>query len=372
MSEIVTLVEVESYDSRPAAAGRDERRYLCCLSASCRQKPRDAAHRSLCVNVRTGAFFCHRCDARGKLKEFWEQCETKRLTKRQKAKSALNTRFAIAPDPEPRERQPPEKLEQLQTRMANWRAEFLNSPAEMYLIGRGILPETASEFGCGYAARWEHWENEHGKWRLAGTDQRVVFPITGKTGELVAVQARAIDKNFCGAEKLTRGDKSLGIFQPPAVFSKKPVAICEGPVDALALAACGVAAIAMMGTNFPDWLALKLGFKAVLLATDADEAGDQAAAKLDGELTARGARTLRLSPRTAKDWAEALEKIGIEKLTERLASFGSTADDELRVNAAWLWHKANRDEAARFAARLIENGECREWLLTKFAEQKPV
>lgn len=361
----VTLSEVEAHDSRPAHAGRDEYRYLCCLSESCRSKPRDATHRSLCVNKRTGAFFCHRCDARGRLKEFWEEREKKTFNPRQKARFALQSRFSIAAPPAPKETQSPEKIEQLKERMIEWQAEFINSPAEMYLMNRSIPPVTASDYGCGYAARWEHWEKRQEKWHLAGTDERIVFPVTNKLGELVAVQARAINKNFLGAEKLTKGDKSLGVFQTADVFAQKPVAIVEGPVDALALRVCGVAAAAMMGTSFPDWLALRLGFGFALVATDADQAGDQAALKLDRELELCGARAFRLRPRAGKDWAEVLENLGVEKLSEHFAPFSVAADDETRLNTAWAWHKEGREAAARFVAALIENHEYREWLLEK-------
>lgn len=366
----ITLSELESNDSRPAHAGRDEYRYLCCLSESCRSKPRDAAHRSLCVNKRTGAFFCHRCDARGRLKEFWEEREKKSFNPRQKARFALQSKFSIVAPPALKETQSPEKIEQLKERMIEWQAEFLNSPAEMYLMNRGIPPATASEYGCGYAAAWGHWEKREEKWHLAGTDQRVVFPVTDKRGELVAVQARAINQNFLGAEKLTKGDKSLGVFQTADVFTQKPVAIVEGPVDALALRACGVAAAAMMGTSFPDWLALRLGFGFALLATDADQAGDAAALKLDHELKPRGARTFRLRPRAGKDWAEVLEKFGVEKLSEHLAPFSVAADDEIRLNTAWTWHREGREAAARFVVALIEDHESREWLLEKMTLQR--
>lgn len=370
---IVTLAEIENNDSRPPAAGRDEFRYLCCLSALCLDKPRDTAHRSLSVNKRTGAFYCHRCGARGKLKEFWDERENtggKFQSKRAKARSKLCSRFAVAVPEPPREVQSPEKIEQLRERMKIWQAEFLNSPAEMYLANRGIPPATASEFGCGYAARWEHWEKENDKWRLLGTDERVVFPITDKGGTLVAVQARAINKNFIGAEKLTRGDKSAGLFQPLDILGGKVVAVTEGPVDALALQTCGVQAVAMMGTSYPSWLPLALGFKFVLLATDSDASGDAAAAKLTSELQVRGARIFRLRPRASKDWAEVLEKVGAEKLTENLKPFASTADDELKINMAWQWFKSGKKDAAQFLTQMIENGEYREWLFDKYRQIK--
>ncbi|NJM52445.1 MAG: hypothetical protein HC846_03040 [Blastocatellia bacterium] len=46
----------------------------------------------------------------------------------------------------------------------------------------------------------------------------------------------------------------------------------------------------MTGTTPPDWFYRKMAFKKILLATDADEAGDKAALKLQTELMARGAK----------------------------------------------------------------------------------
>lgn len=371
--KIVTLAEIENHDDRPRSAGRDEFRYLCCLSAMCLEKPRDAAHRSLSVNKRTGAFYCHRCGMRGKLKEYWEERQMnggKFQSKRAVARTKLSDKFAAAASEPPRETHDPEKIERLREGLTVWQSDFLNSPAEMYLANRGIPPQTAIEFGCGYAPRWEHWEKENEKWRLLGTDERVIFPITDKSGNLTAVQARAINKNFTGVEKLTKGDKSAGLFQPQDVFGGKILAIAEGPVDALALAACGVPAAAMMGTSYPVWLPLALGFKFVLVATDADESGDAVAAKLDGELKIRGARIFRLRPRQAKDWAEVLEKLGAEKLGENLKPFAAESDDELKTNSAWQWFTSGRRDAARFLTQMIEDGECREWLFEKYRQHE--
>jgi DNA primase len=374
-SKIVTLAEIENHDDRPRSAGRDEFRYLCSLSAMCLEKTRDAAHRSLSVNKRTGAFYCHRCGTRGKLKEYWEERHTnngKFQSKRAVARAKLSDKFAVAASEPPRETHDPEKIERLLEGLAVWQSDFLNSPAEMYLTGRGIPPAIAGRFRCGYAPRWEHWEKENEKWRLIGTDERVIFPITDKSGNLTAVQARAINKNFTGAEKLTKGDKSAGLFQSPDIFSGKILAITEGPVDALALAAAGIPAAAMMGTSYPAWLPLALGFKFVLLATDADASGDAAAAKLTDELKIRGARIFRLRPRRAKDWAEVLEKIGAENLGENLKPFAAEAGDELKTNSAWRWFTSGRPDAARFLTQMIEDGECREWLFEKYRQhEKP-
>lgn len=368
-----TLAEIEAHDTRPISLGKNEFRYLCCLSESCRNKPLDAAHRSLCLNLGTGAFFCHRCQRKGKLREFWtknvgavKSREKSGFNPRAKARIVLQEKFKVALAKVKKETQPLDKLDRLSEQMRQWQLKFAGSPAQNYLQKRGVAIETAREFGCGYAAQWEHWEKREDQWFLVGTDERVIFPVTDKTGKLVAVQARAINNRFIGAEKLTKGDKSLGLFQPMKVFKHRVVAITEGPVDALALGTCGVAATAMIGSSFPAWLPIACGFKSILIATDADEAGDTAATKLQTELAARGAHVFRLRPRSAKDWAEVLEEVGKRKLAAHLAPFARTATDETRINKAWKWFQDNRKAAAHFTAKLIEDPECREWLLDKF------
>lgn len=364
---MVTLQEIESFDQNPNKI-KDESRFLCCLSASCRAKPRDAAHRSLCVNTNNGFYNCHRCGAKGKLKDFWEERPV--INKRQAARLKLAAQFS-APPSKPDETTNEQTRESWAEKMRSFQAVFAESAGEKYLEKRGIPPEISRAANCGYAANWEHWEKREGKWLLVGVDKRVVFPIHDQHGELVAIHGRAIEENHFASPKITKGDKSLGVFlAQPDVLNAKVTAICEGATDALALAACGVSAVAMTGTTAPDWLFRKLAFRACLIATDADEAGDKAAAKLKMELELRAAKVFRLRPRGQKDWAEVLEKRGAENLKEFLAPFACDADDETKVNAAWHLFTEGREEAAFFAANTIADGEAREIILSRMRLKK--
>jgi DNA primase len=356
----VTLQEIESYDAKPQKMG-DESRFLCCLSVVCRSKPHDGAHRSLCVNTQNGFYNCHRCGAKGKLKDFWE--ERPPMSKRQLARIKLAAQFYAPPGKTDDEATTEHISENLSEKMRSFQTAFAESAAEKYLEQRGIPSQISRAANCGYAANWEHWEKREGKWILVGVDKRVVFPICDKMGELIAIHGRAIEEEYFASPKITKGDKSLGVFlTEPNVLQSKIVAICEGAVDALALAACGVSAVAMTGTTATDWLFKKLAFRHALLATDADEAGDKAAAKLKMELEMRAAKVFRLRPRGCKDWAEVLEKRGTGNLKEYLHPFSTVADDENRTNAAWQFFQKGRNEAAEFLANLIENGEVREYL----------
>lgn len=357
----MTLQELNGFDSRPVK-NADENRYLCCLSESCRSKPRDAAHRSLCVNTSTGFYNCHRCGAKGKLKDFWD--ERPKFSKRQHQHLKLTAQFSAPIRKETdAEKTSDQQSESLIEKMRVFQQNFADSPAEDYLRKRGIMIETARRANCGFAPAWEHWEKREGNWILIGSDRRVVFPICNQNGELAAIHGRAIDSEFLNSPKITKGDKSLGVFAASQnALDSRIAAICEGQIDALALSSCGVVAFAMTGTSAPDWLLKKLAFKAVLIATDADEAGDKAALKLRYELELRGAKTFRLRPRAAKDWAEVLENKGVEKLKNFFAPFVLDTDDETITNFAWRFFQENRTEAAVFLTNLIQNGEVREYL----------
>ncbi len=354
--EAVSLSQLEAHDPHPLRQG-SRARYLCPLSAECREKPRDNAHRSLSVETTTGVFYCHRCGEKGKLREFWEERkDTKPFVKKTHLRpvAALVSRAIV------KEIKPEKKsgLKILRERMAAFAEAFSGSPAEEYLAGRKISAEAARAAGCGYAGNWEHWEKKSEEWTLGGTDRRAAFPVCDGEGKLVAVHTRAIDEKHFNSSKITRGNKSLGVFHSsPEAFASPVIAICEGPVDALALQTCGVPAIAMIGTTGPAWLAEKLAGKAVMLATDADKAGDEAAMKLKFALQPRTKNIFRLRPLAAKDWAEELEIAGLENLREYLSPFSPRIDDAARVNAAWQFAEQGFYEEAEFIARLVEDTE---------------
>src|SRR5205823_2706675 len=100
--------------------------------------------------------------------------------------------------------------------------------------------------------------------------------------------------------------------------------IVEAPIDALALAACSVPAVALCGTSGPAWLATAAALRPVLLALDNDQAGDAAAAVLARTLSSYGARCERLRPGPGKDWADALATLGRDGLAARLAELHLT------------------------------------------------
>lgn len=102
-----------------------------------------------------------------------------------------------------------------------------------------------------------------------------------------------------------------------------PVIITEAPIDALA--ACGFPSLALCGkSGWPSWLPVKCAFKNVVIAFDADDAGEEGAAKLAPVLESLGAKVRRLVPEDrpedekVKDWNQMLEGWGRERLDEWL------------------------------------------------------
>ena len=73
---------------------------------------------------------------------------------------------------------------------------------------------------------WEHrCRDKEGQYQLEGTDRRVVFPITDADGECITLHGRAIDAQHFGSPKISKGDKSLGVFQTAGALESEIVAI---------------------------------------------------------------------------------------------------------------------------------------------------
>ena len=289
-SPILTLAELEAFDVG-APPGRKERRFCCPLPA-CADKPRDAAHRALSLNTSTGEWHCHRCTAGGQLREYWAPRPPDRYARRAALRRAFGLTDAALPmlPPVPESLHMPAGL-------------LLGSDGEHYLARRGISVDLAAAIGVQFVPAW------YGR-------PAVLFPITDQAGTVVAAQGRYIDGDAVPKAR-TRGTLTSGVFVPPGVLLADPLAIVEAPIDALSLAVCGVAALALCGTSWPAWLPKVVAFRQVYVALDADAAGDAAAASLTAALVF-GSKVERLRPCGGKDWNELLLHDGAERLRRQL------------------------------------------------------
>jgi hypothetical protein len=295
ISRALSLAELESCDPQGPLHG-DERRFWCPLPA-CADKPLDGSHRSLSVNITTGLWTCYRCTAGGKLPEHWTDRPTDR-----RGRNALAAARAFALPPEtPALARPPAWREQWENLPSLADAEEGEGAA--YLASRGIPLDVATAAGVRWARAF------YGRPAL-------LFPLVDPTGAVVALNGRHTDGRDM-PKAHTAGPKAQGVFVTPGALAVDPFVIVEGPLDALALAACGVPALALCGTSAPSWLAMRVALHQVLLALDNDGPGNAAAAKLAREWGMLGARCSRLRP-AAKDWAEDLVALGADALASHL------------------------------------------------------
>lgn len=294
-----SLADLETFDGHAQGSGA-ERRFLCPLCGE--GKPQNAAHRCLNLNAQSGVWNCKRCKATGKLTDFW--------TERPK----LNPRDLAQQRRRQLSRLPDETLQPVPQSAADWRDQLHgaraidDTEAESYLRGRGVCIETARAAGVMFAPCF------YGK-------PAVTFPICDRNGNQTGASGRYMSTHATPKTRIA-GTKRNGIFGAPDALKGKngaPVIITEAPIDALSLATAGYPALALCGTNGPAWMHLACGLRRVLLAFDADEPGDEAAAALAAHLALYGARCERLRPEGGKDWNQMLQDIGRDPLADYLA-----------------------------------------------------
>ena len=166
-------------------------------------------------------------------------------------------------------------------------ARLPGSPGADYLERRGVPLAVAQQLQLG-------WGNT-GK-----LNRRVVFPLCGPDGVATSAIGRTLDDQVKPKYDTLRRDDGYEktLFNGAAIAQARqsghPLVIVEGPMDAAACVAAGVPlAVAICGKSYahPEHFA---GLETVILALDADEAGDQGRRTLWLELTARGIEVLVL------------------------------------------------------------------------------
>lgn len=310
-STVLSLSDLEGFDPRASGLvvgqGGGERRFLCPLCGE--GKPKDAAHRSLCLKAGTGVWRCHRCGEGGKVREAWE--ERAPLARRERAHRALSRAFAV-----------PSRVtsgEEKEVEDVSWKRALRDlRPLEdtrgaIYLQERGLSVGTARKAGARFSGDF------------LGRPA-VVFPLRDRAGNLRGAHGRYVDGRDRPKAR-TLGDKQSSLFSTRDALNPllPALIVTEAPLDALSLAEAGYPAVALCGTQAPTWFHRLCAFRRVLLAFDADEAGEGAADKLAPLLGSFGARCERLRPEgfafgeDAKDWNEMLQVAGRDYLADWLA-----------------------------------------------------
>ena len=201
-----------------------------------------------------------------------------------------------------------------------------NQPVLDYLYGRGLTEETLESFGIGYAL--ESWDalqtfllkkgHEHSELLEAGLiveregggsydrfRNRIIFPIRDGRGQMAGFGARVFnpkdEPKFVNSPQTAVFDKGRILYgldmARKAIRAADQAVVVEGYLDVIALHQAGYGnAVSPMGTALtPDQLrTLKRFSRNIVLALDADAAGDQAT--LRGLDTAREALDRELDP----------------------------------------------------------------------------
>ena len=342
--------DLRQFDPR-APETRKQRRYCC---PNCHgDRPFDAAHRSLVVDSETGAYICHRCNARGRLDDYRSDTPSPRRMSRA-ALSASNARRLASVDLSPGK---PRELDR--SRLDQYQAATLTAPGAQYLRSRGLDPDLAAATGIRSTSDW------YGR-------PAVLFPLRDRSGELVAIQGRYTDNR----EPKCRSTSGTGEAVFRAGDPAGVVAIVEGPLDALALWSAGLPAIALIGATAPGWLTRSLR-GSILIATDADERGDRAATEIRRALRVDPVRIARLRP-ASKDFAEDYQRDPrsmeyrlralaldprrtLDPLTDTIGDQALTVDD-VRISAIREMIDAGGPvDLIRIAVALIEDSASREF-----------
>lgn len=173
------------------------------------------------------------------------------------------------------------------------RVPLTDTPGATYIEARGIDPEAAAKNDVRFHANWLE------------LGPAIVFAVRNTSGRVVAAQGRFIDPGTSPKAK-TIGSLRSGVYRTVAALDVDVVAIAEAPLDALSIAISGVPSLALCGTSIPPWLRQSLAFCTVIVATDADDAGNAAAKRIAKEFNL-STNVIRLTlPDDTKDANELL------------------------------------------------------------------
>lgn len=238
---------------------------------------------------RAGQFHCYSCKAGGTLTELVMMMLD--LREPHEAYTWLLDVGEAAPVPYLRVRVEPMGVLGRHFKMP---AEVITEPIEKWPASvaayardkRGITPHQIARWRIGYAYDG----------RLA---HRIVFPIWDGAGRLANYAARTFvddEKRYLAAAEWEHPDKSAlyGEHRWPEIARRRLGIVFEGSLNGLAIEraiesclgiARGFELVGLMGSRFDHRKAAKMAtFQHLLLATDPDKAGDEAAAEIAGAL----------------------------------------------------------------------------------------
>nr|MBA2417209.1 toprim domain-containing protein [Geodermatophilaceae bacterium] len=217
---------------------------------------------------------------------------------------------------------------------------------------------------------------------------RLVFPIHGADGDIHGFIGRrnpaTDDADRAGPKYLNtpetdlyrKGAQLLGLHEGrDALADGATPVLVEGPIDAYAVTLAGdgrYVGAAPLGTAFTDRQADQLrpyirdGRPGIVVATDADPAGERAAERAYWQLTARGDNPARLAMSDGLDPADVLRTGGTTTLQQALQESGSLAEHLVNQRISAATHNTataeERVAAIRAAAEVIGALRPNRWL----------
>jgi DNA primase len=314
---------------------------------------------SFSVEPQEKLYHCFGCGVGGDVIKFVEEKEGLGFAE---AVEVLADRYGVELEREqedPRaeaKRQRRRRLEELLDRTAAFYASYLWDSKEAgkardYLAGRGLGKEVLRAFGVGYApsawdtilVRGQRAGFEVGELRGVGLAQRgrgggeydrfrsrIMFPISDRRGRVLGFGGRAMSAdqgakyvNTAETDFFHKSQMLYGVDQAKAAIAKAGRAVVvEGYTDVLALHQAGVGeAVGVMGTAITgeQVAALSGMVEEVVLALDADSAGQEAMLRAQRVAAGRRMRLRVAAMPAGEDPAEMMaEAGGAERFAELL------------------------------------------------------
>lgn len=260
-------------------------------------------------------------------------------------------------------------------------------PARDYLEGRGVKAEAAKTFGLGFApAAWDDLfkhliargaapelieragltlprENRDGYYDRFRN--RLIFPVCDSRGRVVAFSGRALDNsepkylNSPDTPVYRKGDTIFGLNLAKERIKKEKFAVLvEGNLDTVTVHQAGILNVAApLGTALTAAQCKLLARSAdtIVLAFDADAAGEAAAERSAEIIRAQGMKVKVVSFTGAKDPDELIRKSGAESFKAAIDQALPYLEFKLRrlISKFNLNDIEARGQALKEAARLL-------------------
>ena len=370
---------------------------------------------SFSVNPAEKLYYCFGCEAGGDVFGFVQEKEGVDFPE---AVERLAERYGVELEREqedPRaeaKRKRTERLRELLERTAAFYASYLWESEEAgkardYLQGRGLSEEVLRGFGIGYApSAWDQVLTRGQRagfsvdeLRAAGLAQqgrgggvydrfreRITFPVLDARGRVLGFGARAMRSeqgakyvNSAEGELYRKSETLYGIDRARGPIAKAGRAVVvEGYTDVLALHQAGIGeAVGVMGTAITDQQVSMLSqlVKEVVLALDADRAGQEAMLRAQRKAAGRQMRIRVAAMPEGEDPAQMIaEEGGPERFRELVDAALELPEFQvgLVLDGADVSSPAERDRAlAEVAPVLAEMGESasRDELVRSVAER---